>query len=282
MPLITSIPFYAAVAAYILAAGLAMRYIKAGDVKMLIWSKHCAALGNTLLLVVFVYRWVHFGRPPFTGLGDSLNLFLVMCTGIILTVQRNEHMRSVMAYYMPALAMLAVISGIFSPEHLAEAPKELNGLLVSIHVVLIFLAFALFFVASLTSMAYVTKAQGLKRRSAGGLPGRLPSLEQIDKTLYKLIGVGYPVFAVTLAFGFAWAWTQREAAEGLWYVSPRIILALVMVLFYAFSFHIRRMGLLRGPKLAYLVFFVSKALFLSYLGIELMQLGGYNVGGSPS
>lgn len=282
MPLITSIPFYGAITVYLLAAVFALRYVSAGETKHLTWSKHYAALGNTLLLVVFIYRWVHFGRLPFTGLGDSLNLFLVMCTGIILLVQRDQHMRPVMAYYMPALALLAVISGIFSPPYLAEEPKELNGLLVSIHVGLIFFAFALFFVASLTSMAYVTKAHGLKRRSTGGLAMRLPSLEQMDNMLYKLIGIGYPVFAVTLIFGFAWAWTQRQSAEGLWFVSPRIVLALIMVVFYAVSFHVRRMGLLRGPKLAYLVFFVSTALFISYLCIELMNLGGYNLGGPPS
>ena len=282
MSLIISIPFYGAIASYIVAAILALSFVRSGDDKRLLWSKHCAALANTLLLVVFVYRWVEYSRPPFTGLGDPLNLFLIMSTGIIFTVQRNPHMRPVMTYYMPAVAILAVISGIFSPRYLAEAPKELNGVLVSVHVVLIFFAFALFFVASLTSMAYVTKVQGLKRMTTSGLSMRLPSLEQIDKTLYKLIGVGYPVFAVTLAFGFAWAWSQRETSEGLWFVSPRIILAIVMVVFYAFSFHIRRMGLLRGPKLAYLVFFVSTALFVSYLGIELLQLGGYNVGDDAS
>ena len=282
MQLIISIPFYSAIAVYIVAAILALSYVRSGYEKRLIWSKHCGALANTLLLVVFAYRWVHYGRPPFTGLGDPLNLFLVMCTGIILVVQRNPQMRPVMTYYMPAVAILAVISGIFSPSYLAEAPKELNGVLVSIHVVLIFLAFALFFIASLTSMAYVTKVQGLKRMSTGGVSMRLPSLEQIDKTLYKLIGVGYPVFAVTLAFGFAWGWSQRESAEGLWFVSPRIILAMVMVIFYACCFHIRLMGLLRGPKLAYVVFFISTALFVSYLGIELMQAGGYNLGGDGS
>jgi ABC-type transport system involved in cytochrome c biogenesis permease subunit len=145
MPLITSIPFFGAITVYIVAAILALRYVGVGDLKYLTWSKHCAALGNTLLLMVFAYRWAHYGRPPFTGLGDTLNLFLVMCTGIILLVQRNEQMRSVMVYYMPALAILALISGVFSPKHLAEAPRELNGLLVSIHVVLIFFAFALFF-----------------------------------------------------------------------------------------------------------------------------------------
>ena len=282
MPLITTLPFYGSITVYIVAAILALRFVKSGDTDLLTLSKHCAALGNTLLLLVFIYRWTTFGRPPFTGLGDSLNLFIVMCTGIILIVQRNQHMRPAMAYYMPALAILAIISGIVSPPYLAEPPKELNGLLVSIHVLLIFVAFALFLVASLTSMAYVTKAQGLKRKLTKGLATQLPSLEQIDKTLYKLIGVGYPVFAVTLAFGFAWAWTQREASEGLWFVSPRIILALVMVIFYAFCFHIRRMGFFRGPKLAYLVFYVSTILFVSYLGIELLQLGGYNFGGTPS
>lgn len=282
MSLIISIPFYSSIVAYLAAAALALRFVRAGDPALLIRSKHAAALGNTLLLVVFVYRWVHYGRLPLTGLGDPLNLFLVMCAGIILIVQRDEHMRPVMTYYMPALAILAVVSGVFSPPYLAESPKELNSFLLSIHVVLVFFAFALFFVASLTSMAYVSKAQSLKRRTAGGLSARLPSLEQIDKTLFRLIGVGYPAFAVTLVLGFSWAFMQREEATGFWFASPRIILALVMVVFYASSFHIRRMGLLRGPKLAYLVFFVSTALFVSYLGIELMQMGGYNFGGSSS
>ena len=282
MAWLTTLSFYGAIAAYIFSAVVVLIYIRNGNNDLLSRAKKLAAFGNVLLLLVFLSRGIEFGRIPFTGLGDSLNLFLVLCTGIILLLQREEKMRPLMAYYLPALAILALISGIFSPASLSEAPKELNGLLLFVHVLLVFLAFALFFIASLTSMAYVTKAQSLKRMTSGTIAERLPSLERLDKVLFRLIGFGYPAFALTLALGFAWAYGSRDTLGETWYFSPRIVLALFMVIFYAFSFHIRRRGLLRGPKLAYLVFFVSTALFVMYLGIELMQIGGYTMGGTPS
>lgn len=282
MASLTALSYYSAIAAYTLAALVVLLYVRTGRDELLTRTKQLVAGGNTLLLVVFISRGLQFGLLPFTGAGDSLNLFLIMCTGIILTVQRDQAMRPLMTYYIPALAMLALVRGFLIPASLSEIPRELNGLLLSVHVILIFLALALFFVASLTSMAYVTKAQSLKRMKSGTLADRLPSLERMDKVLFKLIGVGYPAFAITLGLGFAWAFEQRDTLGVYWYFSPRIILALFMVLFYAFCFHVRRRGLLRGPKLAYLMFFLSALFFLSYLGIELLQVGGYTTGGTPA
>lgn len=282
MPLIIAIPFYAAAAAYCLAALLTLVYSRTGAPEHLERAKHAAAMGNVLLLVVFGYRWAHYGLVPFTGLGDSLNLLIVMCTGIVMVVQRDRTMKPVMMFYMPAIAVIAILNAVFSPASLTEAPKALNGVVLSIHVILVFLAFASFLVASVTSVAYVVKAQSLKRIKTGPFSHRLPSLERMDKTLYRLIGFGYPIFAVTLILGFVWAFEQRAELGDGWYMSPRIILALVMVLFYAGSFHVRRGGLLRGPKLAYLVFGMSLLLFLTYLGIELAHIGGYGAGGGSS
>ena len=282
MPLIISIPFYAAAVAYCVAALLTLVYSRTGAIEHLDRGKHLAATGNVLLLLVFGYRWAHYGLVPFTGLGDSLNLLIVMCTGIVMVVQRDHTMKPVMMFYIPAIASIAIVNAVLSPASLSEAPMALNGIVLSIHVILVFLAFASFIVASVTSSAYVVKAQSLKRVKTGPFSHRLPSLERMDKTLYRLIGFGYPIFAITLVLGFLWAYQQRaELGEG-WYGSPRIILALVMVLFYAGSFHVRRWGLLRGPKLAYMVFGMSVLLFLAYLGIELAQIGGYSFGGESS
>jgi ABC-type transport system involved in cytochrome c biogenesis permease subunit len=273
----SAIPFYLAAVAYAAAGFLSLRYIRGSESQILIPAKRMAAAGNLLLLAVFLYRWWQFNLIPFTGLGDSLNLFLVLCTGIILSIQRVDAMRPLLAYYLPALAILALINASVGHLYLNEPPKELNGFLVTFHVGLIFLSFALFFIASLTSLAYVNKARSLKRMKTTGLMHKFPSLEQIDKTLYELISVGYPTFAVTLLMGFIWAWTERDRLGDSWYISPRIILAVVMVGFYAACFHIRQYGLLRGPKLAYVVFFAFVFFFLSYLGIELLQYGGYSL-----
>ena len=271
MPPILAIPFYMAIAAYLCAAAMSISYIRGAGDPILLHAKRVAAAGNTLLLLVFVIRWAQWGRPPFTGLGDSLNLFLILSTGIILTVQRRDALRPLMCFYFPALAVLAVLTAIIAPRYLVEGPRELNGLLLTIHVGLVFLAFALFFVASLTSVAYAFKAQHLKRHKTTGFFQKLPSLEQLDSTLFRLIGAGYPVFAITLVLGLLWAWVQRDSLGAYWFVSPKVIFAMVMVLFYATSFHVRRFGLLRGPKLAYVVFVGFTILMATYLVLGLMN-----------
>ena len=202
MPIAAAIPFYIATASYVVAAGLSLAYVRGADERVLFFAKRLAALGNVGLLAVFLYRWWSFRLVPFTGLGDSLNLFLVLCTGIILMLQRNEKMKPLLAYYLPALALIALVNAAVSPQHLAEPPRELDGLLLTIHVGLVFLAFALFFVASLTSLGYVVKARRLKSRVTTGFAAtRLPSLERLDNTLYRLIAAGYPAFVATALLG---------------------------------------------------------------------------------
>ncbi len=282
MSAIPAIAFYLAVACYIAAAGLVLRFLSVPEDRLFVLAKRVAAAGNTLLLAVFVYRWSKFGAVPFTGMGDSLNLFLVLCTGIMLTVQRRAEMRPLLVYYFPALALMAIISGLVGPRYLNDAPKALNGLLLTAHVGLVFLSFALFFVASMTSAAYVTKAQRLKRHAAGGFAVRLPSLDLLDRTLFQLIGAGYVSFVVTAALGLGWAWAARDTLGDYWFISPKILLSLAMVALYAVSFHARRFGLLRGPKLAYLVFFGFTTLLAAYLVIGLFQIGGASFLGKAS
>lgn len=271
---IPAIPFYLAIASYLAAAMLALRYVRNTDDSGLVLAKRAAALGNTLILAVFVYRWWTFQAVPFTGLGDSLNLFLVLCAGIMLLVQRRAGMRPLLVYYLPALGLIAVIAGLVAPRHLSEPPKELNSLLLSIHVGLVFLSFALFFVASLTSMAYAFKARQLKLRVTTGLAARLPALEQLDRTLYGLIAVGYPSFIATALLGLGWAWGERDLLGDYWFVSPKILLSYAMVALYAVSFHARQFGALRGPKLAYLVFVGFSFLLAVYLMVGIFQVGG--------
>ena len=93
MPLAAAIPFYAATACYIAAAVLSLVYLRVPNDRTLFYAKRLAAVGNLGLLIVFLYRWGAFRLVPFTGQGDSLNLFLVLCTGIMLMVQRDPRMR---------------------------------------------------------------------------------------------------------------------------------------------------------------------------------------------
>lgn len=282
MAIVTSISFYLATAAYLAAAGLSLMFARGADDAVLNRAKRTAAAGNVLLAVVFVVRWSQWGLLPMTGFTDSLNLFVIFCTGIVLTVQRNPTMKPLLVYYLPALALLSLVSASVAHQHLGESPKALNSAFLSFHVGLVFFAFALFFVASLTSMGYMVKARHLKQRDMSRFQRLLPSLEQLDRTLYGLISVGYPVFVVTLALGFVWAWADRELLGPTWFLSPKIIISFVIVGLYALSFHTRRFGLLRGPKLAYLVFFGFMGVLIAYLALNWLEVAKVTFWGPTS
>lgn len=282
MSILIAIPFYVAVATYIAAAGLALLYLRNAEDSVLFGAKRTAAIANLLLAVVFLMRWRQWGLIPMTGVTDSLNLFLIICTGIVLTVQRDNAMKPLLVYYLPALALLALTSASVAHEHLGESPKALNGAFLTFHVGLVYLAFSLFFVASLTSMGYIFKARHLKTHEITGWSRRLPSLELLDRTLYRLIGFGYPVFVVTLFVGFIWAYFDRELLGPMWFISPKILISFVIVTLYAVSFHTRRFGLLRGPKLAYLVFFGFTGVLIAYLALNLLEVAKINFWESAS
>ena len=54
-----------------------------------------------------------------------------------------------------------------------------------------------------------------------------------------------------------------------------------MVILYGASYHARAQGLLRGPKLAFLVFGGFSSILLVYLVLSMLQMTNYNFYGAP-
>lgn len=273
----TIIIFYLACAAYLLAGIAAMWYWRNPQDRVLITANRATVVGAVLIAAIFVLRWSTWKLIPLTSMSDSLNLFVLLATLIMLFVAyKDTPMKTLFCYLSPALALICLVNAMFGYDDLAEAPRELRGVLLAPHVGLAFLAYALFFVASMTSAAYVFQDQHLKHRQTTGLFQRFPSLEQLDRTLFRLIGYGYPFFVVTLILGLLWVRVDKDLLGAQWWLSPKIILSGLMAAFYALTFHTRRFGLLRGRKLAYLVFIGFTSLLFACVALGLMNLKDYN------
>ncbi|MCC6145884.1 MAG: cytochrome c biogenesis protein CcsA [Candidatus Hydrogenedentes bacterium] len=277
---LTYIIFYFGILLYLAAAAEVFLFLRDRDRREIVWGTRLALVGAACLALCFVLRFATWSRLPLTTVADNLNLFAVFATGIMLFVLRHQERRGLMCFYLPPLSLIIVISGYMGWREWSAAPKELTAPLLFVHVGLAFLAYAMFFVASLTSMAYLFQNSRLKLRQTTGLFQRLPSLEQLDRTLYLLISYGYPLFIVTLWLGIFWAWYERELLGSLWWASPKIGLSLLMVVLYSLSYHARARGWLRGPKLAYLIFSGFTVLLAAYLLLEVMHLKDYNFWGS--
>ena len=275
----TYFTFYTGVVLYAVAAVVAAAYLRRHEDFLLNAAFGIALAGALFLLGTFGLRIAAWHRLPLTTVTDSLNLFVVLSTVVMIFVAKRGRLRSLLSFYLPPVALIAVLNAIMAHHFLGDEPRELQGEFLTFHVGLAFLAYALFFVASVTSVAYVFQANRLKHHQTLGLFQKLPPLERLDQLLFRLIKIGYPLFAITLILGFIWAYVDRELLGTHWWVAPKIVMAFLMAAFYSAAFHARRLGRLRGPKLAYFVFIGFGLLLVAHLILGFTQLNNYNFWG---
>ena len=261
---------------YAAAAVFSMQYLWRESSRFLAWARTLSIGAAVFVAVVVALRWAVWGRVPLTNPVDILNLFLILCTVIVLIVQARKGMGALICFYLPPLAFAAILNGLLAHRYIELPPKELRAFFLIVHVGLAYLAYALYFIASLTAVAYLVQARNLKLRRITGLFQRLPSLEQLDGTLYWLISVGYPFFGVTLILGLYWSWVDRDLLGAQWWLSSKVVLSWLMVIFYSVCFHVRRRGLLRGPKLSYLVAGGFGGLMSIYIVAQAFNLGAHS------
>lgn len=258
---------------YVLAAAGAVAYLRSGNARVLTVTTGLTALGALCLTTVFGLRWGVYARVPLTTPADALNLMVLWCTVIMIPMERKESLRTLICFYLHPIAFVAVLTALVAHNDLHVPPRELRGTWLTVHVGLALLSYALFFMASMTSLAYIIKARHLKlhHHSVGALH-RLPSLEQLDHTLYRMIRIGYPLFGVTLALGLIWTYAERDLLGQYWYLAPKVLMSFATVLFFSAAFHGRRTNWLRGPKLANFVFSGATVLLGVYVVMALLHV----------
>ena len=274
------IAFYAGTALYLAAAAVSLRYLATGTGPLLRVAERLLLFGAACLIAVLALRWSIWGRLPLTTMSDALNLFAVLSTVLVVAMAKKEDTAALLSFVAPPLALICLVNAATGYIRLHAEPRHLRSLPLALHVGTAFLAYAYFFVASTVSAAYLWQATRLKRHRTRGLVRRLPSLEHLDATLYRLVAHGYPLFGATLVLGALWAAAENTLLTPQWWLAPKVLVATAMLVFYGITFHLRRAGQLRGPKLARLVFTGFCVLLAAYLGLTFLHLRTYHFWGA--
>ena len=265
-----------AMACYWSAAFLTWRYAFRGEAVRLNRAINLSTLGGVIFLVVFFLRWAQWQLVPMTTLPDSLLLLVMMCTFVMLWLTRGRKIQALLCFYLPPLAAMTLLAPFVAYHNYDLAPRELSSVPLMLHVGLAFLAYALFLLAAMTSIAYLYQARRLKRHNTTGLFHRLPSLEQLDDTLIHLIKLGYPLFLVTLVLGGIWSFVARDLLGPNWWLSPKVLLSLFMAVLYMVTFHLRRAGKLHGERLAWVMAVSFLSLLAIYILLAMLELREIN------
>ena len=266
------IAFYGNVGCLTAAACASALHARASHPHALRWALRllvAAAAGAALCFLLRSLAWRHL---PLTNRADALNLFVLLCATILLIVMHHSRAPAMMVFCLPPLALIAFMNAATAWPLLHIAPRALASGPLALHVGSAFLAYAFLFLAAVTSAAYLYQVRRLKERRIAGLFRQMPSLEQLDRTLFILIAHGYAAFLMAVALGLFWASMERHLLGPYWWLAPKVTLSLAITPVFAALFHLRRRGRLRGPRLAYLACWAFSVLLILYLLLSLVNL----------
>jgi ABC-type transport system involved in cytochrome c biogenesis permease subunit len=275
---------------YVTAVALYLAYVfsrrdqHAVNGHRILWGSaflHVASLGLGLWLES--HRPGHVAFEFWNSWFESLSLFSFLIVAVFLGVQTRARLAILGAFILPwaALLMGLALTHAFmaSPRcpfasvedflKLADTARRLpplpGSLWATVHVPLLFFSYAAFANAFGIGLAFLIQERQLKTHRSTELGYRLPSLEEMDRLIARLIALAFPAFTVGLALGVVWA---RSAWGDRWATDPKVIWSAVvwgvylayLVLRYAFNW--------RGRRGAYFSLAGFGLVLVSYMGIN--------------
>jgi cytochrome c-type biogenesis protein CcsB len=222
---------------------------------------------------------------PWGSWNDSLSIFALMVAVIFLAVKAYARMPILGAFVMPCtwtLLTFALAHPYFSGGAPAvEAPSvkippitsDMKSHWLAVHIPVTFLAYAALTNAFGVGLAYLLQERQIKSRRPGELSYRLPSLEDLDRLVARLIYLAFPALTVGLVLG---AWWAHVAWGRFWGWDAKETWALITWLVYLAYLVARHAFDWRGRRATYLSLAGFGIVLFTYVGVNyLSELHGF-------
>jgi len=214
------------------------------------------------LAVVFILRWIAGGHVPMAGSFDSMNLLALSISVITLSMMRRYEMALPSGLLMGGLVLLVQMMGGSNPP-VTHLMPVLTSPLLSLHVTVIMIAYALLFFVMLNGFSAVTM-----RISQPGNKAYLERLQNISRIMLfpavALLAAGIFIGAVwaNISWGNYWSWDPKE----VW--------ALITLLIYAAPLHSTVWENFRKPMFFHIYCILAfLSVIVTYFGVNIL-LGG--------
>jgi ABC-type uncharacterized transport system permease subunit len=148
------------------------------------------------------------------------------------------------------VASLLLFSGILRSSARAAESAEIRSVIISSHVLVVLVSFALFLLAACCAVFYIWQYNALKHPDRRALFRKLPPLETVDSLAYHLVAFSLPLLTLGLALGITRATATGRA---FWLADPHTLLSLLAWAVYAGYLTARIAGGWRGTRLNYLL-----------------------------
>ncbi len=190
-----------------------------------------AALTAAALTISLVARWIAVGHAPLSNLYEYTIALAWGVSVAWLAFERASRARRFGFVALPIVAALLGVATFFPDDVIPLIPALQNGPLLTLHVSVVMVSYAVLTVAFSAAVIYLAQGGEGRRRFAS-----LPSGAAAGDLAHRAVLVGFPLLALGIALG---AWWANSAWGRYWGWDPKETSALVVLLALAAYFHAR-------------------------------------------
>ncbi len=163
---------------------------------------------------------------------DAYALISWVVTFLFIVLARLYHLQGAGAFFMIAAASLLILSLFGGGYREFQLSAEVNPW-VLVHLLLAFMAFAVFLVSFVIGIAFIMAESRIKAKRLGGLVRRLPPLEVLDGIHYKALSLGLLLLTASIvagsilnkvALGVFFTWDSKQ----LWVLFTWLLYAVML------------------------------------------------------
>ncbi len=204
------------------------------------------------------------GYPFIVSYSDAYAVSSWAVAALFVIMSRMYRFQGVGAFLLPAALSLLILS-LFGGRHDTFVLSSGVSPWLLIHLLLAFLAFAVFVVSFVIGIAYILLESRLKAKTVDSLVRRLPPLEVLDGIHYKALGIGLLLLTASIIAGTI----LNKVAQGVFFTwDAKQLWVLFTWFLYAVFLELRiRVGWRgrRGILLSVLGFIM---VFLAFFGLQ--------------
>lgn len=140
------------------------------------------------------------------------------------------------------------------------------------HIICAFFAYACFTLSFAAGILYLIQNHELKSKKVGTFYRKLPSLEELERLIYKPLAWGAPLLLLAVCVGFLWS---KSVYGEYWIFDPKTITTLITVGLYCVILYLRSSEFLRGKQVAVWSLIAFCFVVVSFVGPRFIQ-GSHN------
>ncbi len=180
-----------------------------------------AAAGLVAQTLGLILRGVSAGHFPFVGIYESMVLVSWAIVLVWHVLESFTKLKAIGLYVMPVVLVLLTVALVKYNPPVGLGPA-LRSDIVIVHVSVMLVAIGCLYVAGGAAIIYLIEETLLRRRKAGGVLGRLPSLAALDRLIYHATALGLPFLTMGMAAGVIRAETFKVPG---WPTDPMVLLS---------------------------------------------------------